>query len=390
MIIGIVGKPNSGKSTFFKALTLAEVEIANYPFTTIKKNEGIAYVRVSCVEQEFGVKCKPKLGYCVGGQRFIPIKIIDVAGLVPGAHKGKGRGNQFLDDLREADVLIHVLDASGRTDAEGKPTTGYNVLEEVKFLQDEIDLWMHEIIGRNWQRFSRKVHGERMKLSEELAKQLSGLKIREDQIKKVMLELDLSETPLEWTEEHLLEFTRRLRKETKPIIIAANKSDTSESSENLKTLRDFAAIPCSAESELALREAAKHQLIKYVPGNSDFELLGSLNETQEKALSVIKSRVLEKYGNAGCQQVLNEAVFKILKRITVYPVENENKLSDSYGNVLPDALLLPRNSSALNLAEAIHSDIAKNFVAAIDGRSKRRLPRDYVLKNGDVIRILTR
>ncbi len=84
--IGIAGKPNAGKSTFFKAATLADAEIANYPFTTIKPNVGIGYVRVKCVCQELGVKCNE----CIDGWRFIPVKLIDIAGLVPDAHKGGG------------------------------------------------------------------------------------------------------------------------------------------------------------------------------------------------------------------------------------------------------------------------------------------------------------
>ena len=120
MIIGVVGKANVGKSTFFKAATLAEVEIGNYPFVTIKANSGVGYVKVKCVDQEFGVQCDPRKGYCKNGIRFVPVELIDVAGLVPGAHEGKGMGNQFLDDIRQADVLIHVIDGSGGTNEKGE------------------------------------------------------------------------------------------------------------------------------------------------------------------------------------------------------------------------------------------------------------------------------
>ncbi|MBS3082489.1 50S ribosome-binding GTPase [Candidatus Pacearchaeota archaeon] len=207
MIIGLVGKPSSGKSTFFKAATLAEVAIAPYPFTTIDKNEGVAYVKTGCVEGELKVKCQPKFGYCKDGIRFIPTKLIDVAGLVPGAHAGKGRGNQFLDDLREADILIHIVDASGKTNAEGNPADDYNVLEEVRFLQDEIDLWLYDMLVKKWATFSRRLAQEG-KLSLELAKQLSGLKVTEEAVVRVMKHLNLSESVLKWKKEDVLAFSR--------------------------------------------------------------------------------------------------------------------------------------------------------------------------------------
>jgi len=392
MIIGLVGKPSSGKSTFFKAATLAEVAIAPYPFTTIEKNEGVGYVKKECVEKEFKVKCKPKFGYCINGTRFIPVKLIDVAGLVPGAHKGKGRGNAFLDDLSEADILIHVLDASGKTDAEGNVTEGYNVIEEVKFLQDEIDFWIRGILAKNWEKFARKVHTEKKKLSDELAKQVSGLKIKEESVIRVLNELNLNESILKWDENDLLAFARNLRKEAKPIIIAANKMDVGSSEENLKKLKeDFPDLPiiaCSSEIELLLREAAKKNLIEYIPGASEFEMKKELNEQQKKALEFVKKYLL-KHKNTGIQQCLNNAVFDILGMRVVYPVENENKLIDKDGNILPDAFLLPRKSDALNLAEKVHTDVAKNYHSAIDARTKKRLPKDYELRDGDVIKIMT-
>ena len=138
MIVGLVGKPSAGKSTFFKAATLAEVEIANYPFTTIEKNEGVGFVKVDCADKEFNVQCNPRFGYCLDHKRFVPIQIIDVAGLVPGAHEGKGRGNQFLDDLRQADVLIHVVDISGSIDENGRPVDrgSYDPANDVIFLDN--------------------------------------------------------------------------------------------------------------------------------------------------------------------------------------------------------------------------------------------------------------
>lgn len=394
MLIGLVGKTNVGKSTFFKALTLAEVAIAPYPFTTIEKNEGIAFVKVDCVEKEFRTKCKPKYGYCVNSERFIPVKIIDVAGLVPGAHTGKGKGNQFLDDLREADMLIHVLDASGTSDENGRPTSGYDPCFDVKFLQDEIDLWMHAIIAENWKNFARKISTTGKKATAEMARMLSGLKINEEMVKDAMKKLNLSERIVEWNDEQLLAFVCELRKKSKPMIIAANKVDLPRAADNIeklkKTFPEMMIISCSAESELALREAAKHGLINYVPGENDFEIKKELTAEQQKALNFVKEKILKKYGSTGIQQCLNEAVFDFMKCITVYPVENEKHFSDSHGNVLPDAFLMPQNSTALDLAYKIHTSIGENFIAAIDSRTGKRLAKDYKLKDNDVIRIMMR
>ena len=121
MLIGIIGKSNVGKSTFFNAVTDLSVQTANYPFTTIEPNVGVAYVRIECICKEFEVQDNPVHSVCIDGIRFIPVKVIDIAGLVPGAHLGKGIGNKFLDDSRQADALIHVVDASGSTDSEGRP-----------------------------------------------------------------------------------------------------------------------------------------------------------------------------------------------------------------------------------------------------------------------------
>lgn len=392
MLIGLVGKANTGKSTFFKALTLAEVAIAPYPFTTIEPNEGVAFVKTDCPETELKVKCKPRHGYCSNGKRFVPVKLIDVAGLVPGAHLGKGKGNQFLDDLREADVLIHILDASGRTDEQGRETENYDITKDIRFLQDEIDMWLYGIIGKDWQTFLKKAK-EAEKISKELAVKLSGLKISESMIKQAIKNLNLSDRADNWNDLQLLEFVREIRKLSKPIIIAANKCDRIEAETNIQKLKQefpgLLIISCSAESELALREAAKDGLIEYIPGSRDLKVSSErLNEQQKKALQFIQKNVLEKYYGTGVQECLNKAVFEFLKYIVVYPVENEHHYTDKDNNILPDALLMPHESTALDLAFTVHTDIGNNFIAAIDARTHKRLGKDYTLKNRDVIRIM--
>ncbi len=388
MIIGIVGKPSSGKSTFFKAATLADVEIASYPFTTIKPNHGVGFVKVKCVESEFDIKCDCKNGYCVDGYRFIPVDMVDVAGLVPGAHTGLGRGNQFLDDLSNADVLIHILDVSGNTNEKGEAVEGYDVVKDIKWLEEELDMWFLGVIKKGWEKFVRSLKAQKTEIIKALAEQLSGLKVDEDMVKEVLKELDLGEVE-NWKDEELKKLSNSLRKKSKPMIIACNKVDI-DSKGNFekvkKEFKDYLVIACSSESELALKEASKKELIDYVPGDKKFKVKGELSEEQEKGLEFIK-KVIDKYGS-GVQDVLDKSVFEFLKYIVVYPVEN-SKLEDKNGNKLPDAFLMKEGSTALDLAFKIHSDIGESFIKGINMKDKKVVGKDYILKDDDVIEIVS-
>ena len=393
MLIGLVGKPSVGKSTFFKAATLAEVEIASYPFTTIKPNHGVGYVKVECIEKEFNVKCNPQHGFCISGHRFVPVDLMDVAGLVQGASEGKGLGNKFLDDLRQADVFIHIVDASGTTDAGGKQTSGYDPCNDVLFLEDELNKWFFNIMIKIWKGFSRKAEQENINFSEAVAKQFSGLKVNENDVKDVLLKLNFEKKPSQWAEAEIMKFSSELRKHCKPMIIAANKADLGNAGENIKKLQDrfpeYMIYPCSADSELALREASKAQLIEYIPGEEDFKIVGKLNDKQKGALDKIKKDVLDVYGGTGVQEVLNMAVFEFLKYVAIFPA-GATKLSDSKGNVLPDCFLLPPGSTALDFAYFLHTDFGKNFIKAIDARTKKALGKAYVLKHRDALEIVTK
>ena len=392
MLIGLVGKPSVGKSTFFKAATLAEVEIASYPFTTIKPNRGVGYVKIDCIDKEFGVQCNPRTGFCINHKRFVPVELMDVAGLVKGASEGRGLGNQFLDDLRQADAFIQIVDISGETDEEGKKTKNYNPVNDVKMLENEIDSWYYGILMKVWKTFARKIETTKENFAEEVAKQFSGLKVSEDDVKEVVLKLNYDVGKVShWKEEEVRNFVVSLRKKTKPMIIAANKIDKENSRENLEKLKDaypdYIIVPCSADSELALREAAKAGLIEYIPGESDFKILKELNEKQKAALETIKEKVLKVYGSTGVQEVLNKVVFDLLDYIAVFPA-GVNNLADSKGNILPDCYLVPNGSTALDFAYLIHSDLGDNFVKAIDVRTKQVVGKEHKLKHRDGIEIV--
>jgi ribosome-binding ATPase YchF (GTP1/OBG family) len=369
MLIGLVGKPSCGKSTFFKASTLADVAIAAYPFTTIKPHHGIGYVKIDCIDKEFNVKCNPHKGYCVNSKRFVPVELLDVAGLVEGASLGKGLGNEFLSDLTSA-------------------------VSDVKMLENELDLWYLGILNKVWKSFSRSVQQTKQELHKAVAKQFSGLKVNEEQVKRILLKLKYdTEKPSEWSEEELRNFCHELRHYTKPMIIAANKCDRPDASKNIKKLREnypeLIIVPCSADSELSLRLANNAGLIQYVPGDSDFKIIKDLNQKQKDALNLIKKNVLGVYLSTGVQEVLNKTVFELLKYIAIFPA-GVHKLADSKGNVLPDCFLLPAGSTALDFAYAIHSDFGKNFIKAIDVRTKQAVGKEHKLKHRDGFEIVTR
>ena len=395
MIIGLVGSPSSGKSTFFNAATLAGAEMAAYPFTTIKANHAVGFVKIHCVDKFFGKRCNPRFGYCMNHNRFVPVDMMDIAGLVPGAHEGLGMGNQFLEDIRQANCCIHIVDASGSTNEKGENVTplSHDPINNVRFLEEELNYWYLGVIKKGWEKLARQMVQEKQEAYKVIWKQMSAFGVTEDMSKQTIEKLKLKDKlPTLWTEDELMEMAFRFRKLTKPVIIAANKIDVPGTEKNIEKLKlafpDYMIVPCSAESELALRQAAKHGLIDYIPGESDFTLKGNANDVQKKALEFIRENILKRYGSTGVQQVLNSAVFDFLKYVAIYP-GGVGKLTDKDGNVLPDCFLMPPKTTALDFAFRIHTDIGNKFARAINVKTKMPIAKGHVLESGDVIEILT-
>ncbi len=400
MLVGIVGKPNVGKSTFFKAATLADALIANYPFATIKPNSGVGFVKIVCADRDFQKQCNPRTGFCVSGFRFLPVQLIDVAGLVPGAHEGLGMGNQFLDDLRQADVLVHVIDVAGSTNEKGEPVAlgSYDPAADVKFLEVELDMWYLGIIKKGWDKFARTVVQEKASIHLALSKQLSGLGVNEAMVEDAVEKLGLNpEKPQLWSDDDLMRLAQRLRGITKPMVMACNKIDLPGARANFERLckefPQYTFIACTGDYELALKEANKAGLISYVPGAVDFEVLHpeKLNEKQIGALNHIKNTVLSEssgIGGTGVQKVIDVAVLDVLKYIAIFP-GGVTKLEDKDGNVLPDCFLMKSESTALDFAYRLHTDLGKNFICAKDVHTKRTVGKDFVLHHRDVIEIVS-
>jgi len=395
-LLGVVGKPNTGKSTFFSAATLAAAEIANYPFTTIKPNRGVGYVRTKCVHQDFDVKDNPKNSLCLDGTRLVPVELIDIAGIVPGAWEGRGLGNQFLDEIRRADALIHIVDASGGTDCEGKSCKlgEHDPLEDVQFLEKEITMWMVTILKKDWARIARTAEQDKKGIAHHFEDRLTGLSIKRscvnEAIRKAALNID---KPATWSDDDFYRFVDQLRRLSKPLLIVANKIDLPTAAANVERLKklDYIVIPASAEAELALRRAAEKGLVDYKPGDGDFKITQAekLTAGQIQGLERIREKILKTNGSTGVQEALNTAYYKLLDMITVYPVEDLEHLSDHNGRVLPDTYLVPRGTTAHQFAYVIHSELGDNFLYAVDARDKRRIGEDAVLKDRDVISIVS-
>ncbi len=388
--IGLVGKPSVGKSTFFNAATMNDVPEGAYPFTTIDPSIGEAYVRTDCAAPEFDKTCEPSVGMCNDGTRFIPIKLVDIAGLVPGAHEGRGLGNQFLTDLNETDVLIHVVDFSGTTDSEGETTQGHDPREDIAFLEAELDAWYLDILQKGIERYESKQLSD-PDPEEILAEQLSAFGISAPEIKQTILSLELEVAPSEWETDEQTELAREIRKRTKPMVIAANKMDTDQAQQNWEAITTdpeydhLTFVPVSAHAEKALKNADEQGAVTYTPGDAHFEITETLPAEQEAGLRQIQE-FIESFGGTGVQQALEAAVFDVLELKAVFPGSASGTWSDG---PFRDCFLLPPDATAEDFAYHLHSDIGEGFLHGIDCRNSRQVGADTVLSHRAVVEVLS-
>ncbi|MEM3365985.1 MAG: redox-regulated ATPase YchF [Candidatus Methanomethyliaceae archaeon] len=396
--IGIIGKTNTGKTTFFNAVTMLNAEISNYPFTTKTPNIGVGYVKTPCVCRELGVTDNPKNSACINGWRFIPVEVVDLPGLIKGAWAGAGLGIQFLSVAAQSDVLLHIVDASGSINAKGEicePGMG-SPLADYYDIEEELIRWYMKNLIENAEQVRRSMQGKGLDLSKALTEVLAGIKVKEWHVKEALQRSKLTGIPFEdWDDEDFKAFATEIRYISKPTLIVANKMDLPVAEKNFQGLQETFGerfvVPCSADVELMLRRAEKAGAISYVPGEEGFKVKdeSKLTPKQKWAINYVQSRVFDKWLRTGVDQALSIAVFKLLMMNVVYPVEDAKRYSDKKGNVLPDAFMLPQGSTPLDLAREIHSELAEGFLYAIDAVTGIRLPKDYQLHDRDVISIIS-
>ena len=395
--IGIIGKTNTGKTTFFNSATLSSTEISTYPFTTKKPETGTGQAITLCVHMEFNVQDKPNNSKCIDGWRYIPIELIDLPGLIKDAWKGKGLGNQFLSIAAQSDALLHVVDCSGSIDSTGKisePGSG-DPVSDFADIEEELVMWYQKILEGNRDKISRNISdGE--DTVEAITELYRGIGVKKNHVVQALKVTGLEETQFDdFGIAQTKEFAKILRKISKPTLIVANKIDIPGADKNFNRLREryneIITVPASADSELTLRRAEQQKLIKYSPGSEQFDIVQpeKLNEKQSNALNFIKQDIMGEYMRTGVQFAINVTVFKLLKMNAIYPVADEENLSDKKGNILPDLILLKEGATVKDLANEIHTGLSKGLLHAKDLRYNLRLPTHYQLRDRDVISLVS-
>jgi len=395
--IGLIGKTNTGKTTFFNSATLSSAEISNYPFTTKQPSIGNAHAITLCVHKEFNIQDQPNNSRCIDGWRFIPIELVDLPGLIKGAWEGKGLGNQFLSIAAQSDALLHIVDASGSIDASGKvaePGTG-DPVADVADIEEEFVMWYLKLLEGNRDKITRAINSG-MDIVNAVTEVFRGIGVKEDHVRFALEQNNLGGVGFdEFNPEQIKDFVWSLRDISKPTLIVANKVDLPSAAENFNRIReeykDTIVVPSSADAELTLRRAENRGLIHYLPGDERFEIKdqSGLNDKQRWALNFIRKDILGEYMRTGVQFAINVSVFKLLKMNAVYPVADATRYSDKQGNVLPDVYLLRSGSTVEELAKEIHSDLAKGLLYALDIRNGLRLPSNYQIKDRDVLSIVS-
>ncbi|ORY90573.1 P-loop containing nucleoside triphosphate hydrolase protein [Syncephalastrum racemosum] len=395
VLIACVGKPSAGKSSFLNAVSDAAAKVGNYPFTTIKPNHGVSYVPIDCVCKKHDKKddCRPRYGRCVDGVRYVPIQIMDVAGLVPGASEGQGLGNQFLDDLRHAQALIHVVDVSGTTDQNGKETQGYDPINDINWLRTEIHSWISNNLLKRWGSIIRRHVALKANPVDTLQTQFSGYGSTTLVVAKALDKSGIK-TPLEsWDEDTVKKLVEFFMDERFPTIVAMNKIDHPDADKNItRIMRRYdqnKLVLTSALAENFLRKIQKQGYINYVEGTDMVDTkedlpdsdLKEMDEKLKNRVEKVQDLVLYRYGSTGVQDVLVKAI-ETLGVVPVYPVKNVTSFGassgSSKGGAFRDCVLLWPGTTVREFAKILHPEIDKYYLYA-ETAGNIRLAEDAII-----------
>ncbi|WBW75333.1 Obg-like protein ATPase, OLA1-like protein [Schizosaccharomyces osmophilus] len=376
ILIGFVGKPSSGKSTMLNALTDATAKTGNFPFTTIEPNRAIGYAQVDCACSRFGLEgqCRPIYGGCKKGKRAIPIQLLDVAGLIPGAHTGKGLGNKFLDDLRHANALVHVVDVSGTTDSEGKACRGYDPSVDIEWLYNEMTAWIGTNLKEKWPNTRRRHIASKANPVHTLQNQFSGYGSNPATTARVLDSLHLN-VPLEsWDEATLDRIVSRFVDIKFPTVIALNKIDHPDADANISKIArredPKRLVLASAVSEVFLRRLAKQGFVKYEEGSEFVDTIDEFPDSELKPLSEslrtkitdIQDMVLFRHGSTGVCNVLARAI-ELLELIPVYSVKNiHNFANNPNDGIFKDCVLVRQGTTAGQVAQIVLGGEAMSII----------------------------
>jgi len=360
MKLGIVGLPNVGKSTLFNSLTKAGAESANYPFCTIDPNVGV----VTVPDERLNV-----LGEMYHTKKIIPaaIEFVDIAGLVKGASKGEGLGNQFLANIREVDAIVHVVrcfENSNIVHVDGS----INPLRDIETINLELIFSDLEILERRISKVSKVARNDKS-----AAKELGLLNkvkahLEDGKLTKTFEEVD-DEEEQAWLESYnLLTY--------KPVIYAANVSED-----------DLADDAANNEGVQAVREYAKGEQSEVFVVCAEIEAeISELDDDEKKMF-------LEDLGlkESGLEKLI-KASYKLLGLIS-YLTAGEPEVR---------AWTITEGTKAPQAAGKIHSDFERGFIraevvsyddliacgshtAAKEKGLIRLEGKDYVVKDGDIM-----